>query len=218
MEKLRLVIAEGRTLFRQALAALLGAEPDVEIVGEASEADEVRRVCSRLQPDIVLLEAGLPCNLGYDALALLTGLRAVSPCSAIVVIGKAGSGVVLGEPLSAKAAEGAAEAERKRALHLGAAACLHPTVDRQELLRTLRHIVVSHEDPPPAEILREPNGRSLTERESEILALIAQGLCNKEIAQRLNIHTQTVKNHVSHLLEKTALADRLQLRSKEHTS
>ena len=210
MRKIRLVIAEGRTLFRQALAALLCAEPDFEIVGEAATDDEIRRLCSRLQPDSVLLDAGLPCALGYDALALLTGLRAVSPETAVVVLGEAGSGAVPGLPLSERAARTAAEAERKRAQNLGAFACLRPTVDGNELIRTLRAAVAcsgnAAEHAP-----HETVPHHLTEREAEILALIAQGLCNKEIAQRLNIHTQTVKNHVSHLLEKLALADRLQL-------
>ena len=211
MQHIRLVIADGRTLFRQGLVALLSAESGFIIVAEASDEDALRHACSRLLPDVVVLDAGLPCGRGRDALTITTGLRAISPGTAIIILSEAGSSMAQGQPMSEKAAQGAADAECKRALGLGASACLRPTVDAGELIRSIRSAVRSSEGHHFVQTHVVHDSHVPTEREAEILALIAQGLCNKEIAQRLNIHTQTVKNHVSHLLEKLDLADRLQL-------
>jgi DNA-binding NarL/FixJ family response regulator len=218
MKPVRLVIAEGRTLFRQGLAALLRAEADF-VVSEAGDAAEARRVCLRVQPDLILLDAALPDGAGHDGLAVTASLRVHCPQAAIVVIGEA-------EGAAAPAAESREEWERRRALQAGAAAYLRPTVDQAELFRTLRTAAAvrggddSLSSLSPAEIApgdaaspeTGADGKPvITERERAVIALLAQGLCNKEIAHRLGISTQTVKNHVSHLLEKLALADRTQL-------
>jgi DNA-binding NarL/FixJ family response regulator len=227
MPKIRLVIAEGRTLFRQGLAALLHAEADFVVVGEAANAEEAGRVCTHTRPDLILLSAGLPDTREEGTPALLPRLRVCCPDAAIVVLGKM-------ENLEAQddaAHCAAAQAERRRALGSGADAYLHVGLDREELLRTLRAIIAARlcldneaRDDGAAEAGTSPASRTdesglhegvpknaITERERSILTLIAQGLCNKEIAHRLGISTQTVKNHVSHLLEKLALADRTQL-------
>jgi DNA-binding NarL/FixJ family response regulator len=223
MQRIRLVIAEARTLFRQGLAALLAAEPDFDIVGEAGDTDEVRRVCSRVHPDLILLDAALPDPATPDGLAIISGLRVLCPQAAIVVLGEAGSGGSSGLVLPESETDTAAQAERRRALQLGAAACLQPSIDHEELIRALRTALTAQhcQDSAEEEVAdaesaeaghRRREGRqSITVREKAVIGLVAQGLCNKEIAHRLGIRTQTVKNHVSHLLEKLALADRTQL-------
>ncbi|HZO89852.1 MAG TPA: response regulator transcription factor [Chthonomonadaceae bacterium] len=225
MAKVRVVIAEGRTLFRQGLAALLNAEADFQVVGEAADADAARRVCIHAMPDLILLASALLEDREEDSLSVIAGLRVCCPTATIVVLGEAGA-------LAAEEAEPeAAQAERRRALRLGAAAYLHVQLDRAELLRALRAVAaarggadVEGDAAPPEDSAAGctspgeagPNGKStpaaaITERERAVISLIAQGLCNKEIAHRLGISIQTVKNHVSHLLEKLALADRTQL-------
>lgn len=224
MQKYRVVIAEGRTLFRQGLAALLRTAPDFEITGEAANAEEARRACARLQPHLVLLDSALPGAGHPDGPKILPGIRACCPNSLTVVIGEA-DGRAEDDPAGRNA-----EAERCRALLQGAAAYLPATVDQTELLRVLRQVLSAPVETLPAAAYRhhqdgadwsgEQNGEcretvcrgvKCTEREKDIIALIAQGLCNKEISYRLGISTQTVKNHVSHLLEKLNLADRTQL-------
>lgn len=227
MSRIRLIIAEGRTLFRQGLVALLNAEADFAVVGEAANAEEAHRLSLHVLPDLILLDAALPGADRAERLDIITRLRACCPQAAIVVLGEA-------EPLEAEgsACATAAQVERHRVLYLGAAAYLHTGLDHGELVRALRTVAAAHSctdadsDSPAAEGHHQPRSAeaeyrselgggsaksSLTERESAILVLIAQGLCNKEIAYRLGISTQTVKNHVSHLLEKLALADRTQL-------
>jgi two-component system nitrate/nitrite response regulator NarL len=227
MSRIRLVVAEGRTLFRQGLVALLSTEADFVVVGEAANAEEAHRTCLHVLPDLILLDATLPGGDCAERLDIVTRLRACCPLAAIVVLGEA-------EPLEAEDSAGAmtAQIERHRAHYLGAAAYLHAGLDHGELVRALRTVAAArpgtdvNSDSTIAEGLHQPRSAgteyssepgsissksSLTERESAILVLIAQGLCNKEIAYRLGISTQTVKNHVSHLLEKLALADRTQL-------
>ncbi len=230
MAKIRLVVAEGCTLLRQGLVALLNAEADFAVVGEASDAEEAHRVCLHALPDLILLAASLPGADRAERLDVITRLRACCPAAAVVVLGADDLA------LAADAAHQAAlQVERNRALFLGAAAYLHVGLDHTELARALRAVAAArlcadHENnvAPTQEEDRLRAGSDacgtnpgsggfdlpkshLTERESAIVVLIAQGLCNKEIAHRLGISTQTVKNHVSHLLEKLALADRTQL-------
>jgi len=215
MQKIHLVIAEGRTLFRQGLAALLCAEPDLVVVGEAGNNAEARQVCARLMPDVILLDASLPNTEGGDCLEAIPPLRVCCPESVILVIGEAG---VIANA-SENEAERAAQTERRRALQMGAAACVRVVADHGELVRIIRELAARRA--LAIKDLPEPEGtpdstetglrHPLSERERMILALLTQGLCNKEIAHRLGIRPQTVKNHISHLFDKLDLADRVQL-------
>lgn len=192
MEKIRLVIAEGRTLFRQGLTALLRECADFEVVGEAASAEETRLVCTRLMPDLVLLSRGLAASSA--APDLLDALRVCCPCAVPILLED-----------GAATPDAAMEAGREESAEGAPVLCAD--IDRQELYRALRAAVLPLPSSRPAPFPLNP----VTEREQEIIALIAEGLCNKEIARRLSISTQTVKNHVSHLLEKLSVVDRTQL-------
>jgi DNA-binding NarL/FixJ family response regulator len=200
VQRIRLVVVEQRTLFRQALVALLKGEPDMEIVGEAAGADEARLLCLRTAPDAILLDESLLCPEIEQELNLFSRLTAAAPAAALVVMGRAGDTTDLST----------ATVERARTLQEGATAYVCATIDHAELARCIRNAVQHHRHEAPA-LPISSNEMHVTERERAVAALIATGLCNKEIAQRLGISTQTVKNHVSHVLEKLALADRTQL-------
>ena len=217
MDVSTVLVAAERTLFRQGLVALIGAGPEFAVVGEAADADEARRISVREQPALIVLDSQLQRSEG--ACELVACLRAASPRTAVIVIGEAD--LAAG---SEAEADGALRAERTLVLNQGAVAYLPARADSGELLRLLTAVAATRAcdeseaggghvagqvraAPAPAGSAR----RRITERERSIIAMIAQGLCNKEVAHRLGIGTQTVKNHVSHLLEKLALADRTQL-------
>src|SRR5690242_14429699 len=88
MLKIRVVIAEGRTLFRQGLAALLRAETDFEIVGEAADAEEARRVCARVQPQLIVLNSEMAGGSGQNPRNVLPHLRVACPGAALVFLGE----------------------------------------------------------------------------------------------------------------------------------
>ena len=198
MSPILIVIIERRTLFRQGIAAIVRAETDFELAGEAADEDEARRLCLRTQPNIILLDASLPIDLESDGLQLIASLKVSSPAANVVVLGRAGD----------DSPEFTAQNERASALNHGAAAYLSPTIDQHEFLSILRQ-TAQHGHPYHSHT--HISGALLTEREREVISFVSEGMSNKEVAHRLGITTQTVKNHVSHLLEKLALADRTQL-------
>jgi len=212
MSETRVMVAAERTLFRQGLAALIDGYADFVVVAESANADEARRMTTHAHPDMIVLDSDLLRAEG--ACDLIMCLRADCPHAGIVVIGEA--------DLAART-EGEAEIalrdERSLVMQKGAMAYLPARADQSELLRTLSHVsaILQDEDCPIAGHSHEAgNGNGsprhkITERERAVIAMVAQGLCNKEVAHRLGISTQTVKNHVSHLLDKLALADRTQL-------
>lgn len=211
MTKTRLVIAEPCTLFRQGLTALLNAEPDFAVVGEAENAEETRRLCVHYKPEIALLNVAVMDALSQEYGSLLSALKVCCPWIVCVVLGR-----------RTRATEAFTRCERVRATELGAAAYLNARVDREEMLRVLRTVRPACSERQPCEtgVLSETGSAAtapsrmsqyLSGRERVIMGLIAQGLSNKEIAGRLNIGVQTVKNHISRLLEKLSLADRTQI-------
>jgi DNA-binding NarL/FixJ family response regulator len=212
MSETRVMVAAERTLFRQGLAALIDGYADFVVVGEGASADEARRITLHERPDIIVLDSALLRAEG--ACDLVMCLRADCPHAGIVVIGEADLAAE-----SEEEAEIALREERSQVLQKGALAYIPARVDQSELLRTLSHVTATlrDEQSPAAAHAHDAgigNGsprHKITERERAVIAMVAQGMCNKEVAHRLGISTQTVKNHVSHLLDKLALADRTQL-------
>ncbi len=213
MTQIRTIIAAERTLFRQGLVALVGADQLFVVVGEASDPDEARRTAEREHPELIVLDSDLTRAEG--GCEIVSRLRAACPAAAIVVLGEADR---TSSPEAA--AEEALRSERAQARGQGADAYLPARADRSELLRVLSAATATKKCADddghaasniPHWPVRSGHRHRITEREQAIVALIAQGLCNKEVAHRLGISTGTVKNHVSHLLEKLALADRTQL-------
>ncbi len=206
----RLLLVDDHTLFRRGLKALLQAEPAFEVVGEAGDAGEAQRRAAELQPDVILLDHHLPGVPGADALA---GLREAAPRARVLMLTVSEDAETLG-----------------LALQRGAAGYLLKTVDSDVLTEAIHRahrgestlspemtgkLVAAFQSlqPASAAVPAAPPAdplASLSPREQEILALIARGASNKEIARALDIAETTVKIHVQHILRKLNLSSRVQ--------
>ncbi len=203
---IRLLLAHEDGLARAGLRALLEREPDITVVGEVSRGDEAVAVAGELGPDIVLMSLPRP---GLDALQATRRLVAGGACPQVLVLGGAGSDEELFGALHA-GASGFVVSETKPAELLHAIrsvsdgqAVLSPSVTRR-----LIDELASHPDRhrPIPERLEE-----LTAREREVMGLVAMGLTNREIAERLVVSPATAKTHVSRAMLKLHARDRAQL-------
>lgn len=200
-EIIRILIADDHAIVREGLRALLATEPGMTLVGEAADGVEVVEQARRLQPDVILLDMVMPRR---DGLAALDELQRLERPARILVLTsfaeddqifpaiKAGA---LGYLLKDSSPAELLQAIRR--VHRGEAS-LHPVIARR-LIRELNQ--------PPA---LPPTEAPLTEREVEVLRLVAQGLSNDDIAGRLVVSERTVRTHVSNILEKLHLANRTQ--------
>jgi NarL family two-component system response regulator LiaR len=198
---IRLLIVEDHAVVRQSLRFVLDQEPDIEVVGEASTAAVALSLAAAARPDVVLLDLFLPDE---DGTAVLRRLRQAYPELAVVVLTSA-----------------ADDAHLLAALHGGAASYLEKTAGIADVLATVRAAAAGQSALPPGVTARllhavrereraaEPLNR-LTPRELDVLAAIANGQSNRDIARLLRISEETVKTHVSSILAKLGLADRTQ--------
>jgi DNA-binding NarL/FixJ family response regulator len=194
--RIRILVADDHPMLREGLVAVLGTQPDFEVVGEASDGSETVRLAAMLEPDVILLDLEMP---GVDGVAALEGLReAGSKSRAIVFTAYDTDQRILGA-LRAGARgyllKGASRTEifdAVRTIHAGGS-LLEPGVTT----RLLDHVREDSEQPEP-----------LTPRELEVLLLISEGLHNSEIAGRLFVTERTVKFHVSSILAKLGADNR----------
>jgi len=193
IKKLRILVVDDHYVVRMGLAGSIDSEPDMAVAGEATNGVEAVDKYHELRPDLVLMDLRLP---GIDGVAAIAKIRAEHPDARIIAL---------------SIADG--DEDVWRAIDAGAWSYLVKTTDRDELLATIRAVASGKRciSDKVAERLAERVSRpSLTEREREVLELIAEGKTNKEIGGRLSIAEVTVKRHVSHLLEKLQAADRTQ--------
>jgi NarL family two-component system response regulator LiaR len=200
-DAIRVVIADDHLVVRQGIRALLGTEPGIEVVGEAENGQEAVEETERLQPDVILMDLVMPEMDGIEAIRRITARQ---PKARILVLTsfaaddkvfpaiKAGA---LGYLLKDSGPEELASAIRQ--VSRGESS-LHPTIARK-LLQELSQ-------PPKYPPTPEP----LTEREVEVLRLVARGRSNQEIAEELVISEATARTHVSNILRKLHLASRTQ--------
>ncbi|MFQ5434172.1 MAG: response regulator [Anaerolineae bacterium] len=200
MTPIRILIADDHPVFRFGLRALLQAEPDTEVVGEATTGSEAVAQAASLQPDVVLMDLNMPELNGIEATRkIVTADTAVGVLvitmfddDTVFAAMKAGArGYLL------KGAEGEETLRAIRAVANGEA-IFSPAVAERMMAYFARG-----ERPSPTPAFSE-----LTEREGEVLALIAQGLTNQAIADRLVLSQKTVRNHVSNIFSKLQVADR----------
>jgi DNA-binding NarL/FixJ family response regulator len=200
--KLRLLIADDQPLMRAGFRAVLEATGDMEVVGEASDGAEAITAARALRPDVVLMDVRMPNLDGIEAIRQLPSFR-------VLVLTTFGLDEYIVEALRAGASgfitKDVPADELVHAVRVVAAgdALLTPAVTRQLLDRVGRRL--------PAPISQVPESLSeLTEREREVLELLARGMSNAEIADALVVGEATVKTHVSNVLMKLGLRDRVQ--------
>ncbi len=177
-----MIIADDHRLMREGTAALLDADPRIEVVGLASGGREAVELAARLQPDVALLDVAMPDVGGVEACA---AIRTRVPSIRVLML------TVSEDALDVRAA-----------LRVGAAGYLLKDMPPGELVEAVLGtdtIVMASDEAPEDE---------LSVREREVLELIGQGLRNREIAERLVVSEATVKTHVRHVLEKLRLRNR----------
>ena len=203
---LRIIVADDHEVVRDGFAELLNTQPDFDVIATAANGAEAIRICNQLHPDVVLMDIRMPGTDGIQATRQLTGTLTKAP--RILILTTFDLDEYVYDALSAGASgfllkDGTAERlfDAVRVVAAGDA-LLAPSVTR----RLISEFAAQR---PPADSPTAAMG-SLTSRETQILYLIAEGLSNHEIAQRLIVTEETVKTHVSRILNKLGLRDRTQ--------
>lgn len=203
MEPIRILVADDHALFRDGLRALLTSIEDMEFIGEAADGAQAIEAASDLQPDVVLMDIQMP---GVNGIEATRKIVSTSPHIGVIVV------TMLEDDDSVFAA-----------MRAGARGYILKGADQEQMLRTIRSVASGEAlfGSGIAERLMnffanlQPGGDfqvfpELTEREHEVLELIAQGKNNKTIARELTIVEKTVRNHVSNIFSKLQVADRAQ--------
>jgi DNA-binding NarL/FixJ family response regulator len=212
MDRARVLVVEDNRLVRLGLAAQLDAQPDLKVVGAAEEPDAGLRRVQETKPNVVLVNSILG---NHSSHAFVERVQKAAPELKVVVMDLPPAE----EAVFDFAKAGAAGLVPKRAtiddlvatvrsVAGGAKVVLPPLTGA--LFSCIAHRAVSRRVPAATDALR------VSKREQDVVDLIAEGLSNKEIAQRLHIATYTVKSHVHNILEKLALHSRLQIAAQAH--
>jgi NarL family two-component system response regulator LiaR len=199
--RIRVLVADDHAIVRKGICALLATEPDIEVVGEAQDGEEALAVAQKAQPDVILMDLVMP---SLDGLEAIRRIRTCQPKARILVLTsfagddkvfpaiKAGA---LGYLLKDSGPEELVQAIEQ--VYRGQSS-LHPSIAR----KVLRELSEAAE--------RTPDTDPLTEREIEVLQLVARGRSNREISHLLTISEATVRTHVSNILAKLGLCSRTQ--------
>ncbi|MCL4265688.1 MAG: response regulator transcription factor [Anaerolineae bacterium] len=209
-DPIHILIADDHTLFRDGLKALFGSLPDTEVVGEAASGTEAVTLAEKLQPDVVLMDIQMP---GLNGIEATRQIVQTSPHIGVIVV------TMFDDDDSVFAA-----------MRAGARGYVLKGADQEEMLRTIQAVARGEALFGPTIATRlqsyfaapRPGAPpeafpDLTERERELLALLAQGFNNADIARQLHISIKTVRNHVSNIFSKLQVVDRAQaiIRARE---
>jgi DNA-binding NarL/FixJ family response regulator len=199
-KSIRVLLVDDHQVVRRGLRTFLEVQDDIEVVGEASDGAEGVARAEELRPDVVLMDIKMPGTDGIEALRTLRDLQ--NPARVLIVTSFTEQRTVV------------------PALRAGAAGYVYKDVDPEALAGAIRSVHAGHVLLQPevaGALLAQDNpgggqgrGTTLTEREREVLTLIADGRSNREIARALVLSEKTVKTHVSNILMKLDLADRTQ--------
>ena len=188
---IRILSVEDHPVFRQGLATIVGAEPDMLLVGQASNAVDAAAEFRRHRPDITLMDLRLPGTDGTDA---LIAIRGEFPQARIIML---------------TTSDG--DGDIQRALRAGAAAYILKSMPKNELLGVIRSVHAGRRHIPldvAARLAEHLGDDDLTTRELEVLRLIRDGYRNKQIADHLSIAESTVNFHIKNLMDKLQANDR----------
>jgi two-component system, NarL family, response regulator LiaR len=209
----RLLIADDHDLVREGLRAVLAGEVDLEVVGEARDGQEALKMCRSLEPDLVLMDVRMPKSDGLEA---TRAIKEEMPKVSVVMVTMHENPDYLLEAIRAGAAGYILkDAEGERLVGAVRRTLNGESPLAQELAMQLlvRMANETQEDEPPshgADKGQESLPGGITQREVEVLRLLAQGQTNPEIAQELEISRGTVKIHVQHIIAKLGVSDRTQ--------
>lgn len=202
-EKIRILLADDHAVLRAGIRALLDMQPDIEVIGEAGDGQQAMARVRELQPDVVLMDIGMP---GLDGMAATRQIKADYPKTRVLIL---------------------TQHENKEyilpALKIGASGYVLKRAEGNELLTAIRAVYAGETflDPSIAGVLAEDVRRdvgapadpfdSLTDREREVLILLAQGKTYQQIAETLFISAKTVDYHRANLMRKLGLENRAEL-------
>jgi DNA-binding NarL/FixJ family response regulator len=205
-EAIRVLVVDDHALFRRGLEMVLGQESDIEVVGEAGDGAEAVDLASALLPDIVLMDVRMPRRSGIEA---CTAIKDVVPSAKIVMLTISDD-----------------EADLYDAIKAGASGYLLKEISIDEVAAAIRSVAGGQSLISPsmaskllsefATMIKKGDERQqvpaprLTDRELEVLKLVAKGLNNRDIAKELFISENTVKNHIRNILEKLQLHSRME--------
>lgn len=199
---IRVLLVEDHMVVREGLRALLQAEGDIKVVGEAETGRQAVELTRKLRPDVVVMDIAMPLLNGLEA---TRQIRKVQPGARVVILSAHGD-----------------DAYVEQARALGAAGYLLKQTSAQVLARAVRQVHQGHlyyspviarrlpsreAEPPDRLTLLKKRRARLSSREAEVLQLIAEGLANKQIAVELGISVKTVEKHRQHLMEKLRIHD-----------
>ncbi|HKY56015.1 MAG TPA: response regulator transcription factor [Anaerolineales bacterium] len=207
MDKIRILIADDHALFREGLRALFTALPDIDVVGEAADGEAAIKQVEATQPDVVLMDINMP---GLNGIEATRRILSAHPNLGIIMV------TMLEDDASVFSA-----------MRAGARGYVLKGAHHDEILQAIRAVAAGQAVFGPAIAARMMNFfqglnsvpqtahaaqafPELTEREREVLALIAKGVSNKEIAEKLFISMKTVSNHITNIFSKLQVADRTQ--------
>ena len=204
-EALRVLIVDDHALFRRGLQMVLASEPDIEVVGEASDGAEAVEKAKALKPNVVLMDVRMPKRSGIEAAG---AIRGELPDAKILMLTMSDE-----------------EADLYEAIKAGASGYLLKEISIEEVPDAIRSVWAGQSRISPSmasKLLSEfaamsqrggdskGAGAQLTPREMQVLKLVAQGLNNKDIAEKLFISENTVKNHIRNILDKLHLHSRME--------
>jgi DNA-binding NarL/FixJ family response regulator len=215
MDKINILIADDERNIRIGLRALFKSEEDLRLVGEAATGAQAIQLAADLQPDVILMDIHMPDldETGLNGIEATRRILTTSPHIGILMLTMFEDDDSVFAAMRAGARgyllKGALKAEILRAIY---AVSRGEVIFGAAIAQRMARYFASIRPAPPSELFPE-----LTEREREILSLIAQHLGNADIAQRLSLSEKTVRNHVSNIFDKLQVVDRVQaiLRARE---
>jgi DNA-binding NarL/FixJ family response regulator len=192
--RIRIVLADDHPVVREGLRGMLAGQDDFAVIGEAENGDQAILLAEQLQPDVILMDLRMQ---GTDGVAAIKGIRARGLATHVLVVTTYDS-----------------DADIVRAVEAGAIGYLLKDAPRQELFRAVRAAASGETVLTPAVAsrllgrMRSPAEETLTEREIDVLRLVAGGSSNRQIGRALHISEATVKTHLVHIFTKLDVSDR----------
>lgn len=202
-EPIRVIVVDDQELFRRGLTMLLGVEEDIKVVGEAGDGIAATDLAATAVPDVILMDVRMPKRSGIEA---CVAIKEIAPTARIIMLTVSDEEADLYDAVK----NGASGYLLKDSSIDEVAQAIRVVADGQSLISPSMAIKLLDEFKQMSRSDRQLPTPRLTERELEVLKLVAQGLNNREIAKRLFISENTVKNHVRNILEKLQLHSRME--------